>query len=130
MWLNSEKMLLVFYFKLKFKPPSLPLTLTDLAVPILVAFSSYSKYIAQSDSMKISVMVTDKQKPDNKYLAVNDVVLMNPPISITVSNILYISISKIMLSEFVHLLLVTAIGRHLCISSFLILKVCNFYQRL
>lgn len=35
--------------------------------------------------MKISAVVTDKQKPENPYLAVNDVVLKDPPISITVS---------------------------------------------
>lgn len=69
----------------RFKSPSLPPALTDLVIPILVPFSTYSKDIVQSDSLKISAVVTDKQKPDNKYLAVNDVVLANPPISITVS---------------------------------------------
>lgn len=41
----------------------------------------------QCDSMKVSAIITDKQSPENKYFAVNDVVLKNPPLSVTVSKI-------------------------------------------
>ncbi|XP_030584846.1 protein-glutamine gamma-glutamyltransferase E isoform X2 [Archocentrus centrarchus] len=55
----------------------------DLSIPILVPYSVYHKPMVDSQSMKISAVVTDKQKPNNAYLAENDVVLLNPPISIT-----------------------------------------------
>ncbi|XP_029006477.1 protein-glutamine gamma-glutamyltransferase 2 [Betta splendens] len=57
----------------------------DTSIPILVPFSTYSKHMVQCDSMKISGLVTDKQKPDDKYLAQRDIVLANPPLDITVS---------------------------------------------
>ncbi|XP_039971498.1 protein-glutamine gamma-glutamyltransferase 2 [Xiphias gladius] len=56
----------------------------DLSIPILVPFSAYSEHMVQCDSMKVSALVTDKQRPDNKYLALNDIVLLDPPLSITV----------------------------------------------
>ncbi|XP_071329119.1 protein-glutamine gamma-glutamyltransferase E [Trachinotus anak] len=56
----------------------------DLSIPILVPFLAYHKHMVQCDSMKVSAVVTDKQKPDNKYLAVNDIVLLDPPISLNV----------------------------------------------
>ncbi|XP_028261942.1 protein-glutamine gamma-glutamyltransferase 6 [Parambassis ranga] len=55
----------------------------DLSVPVLVPFLVYHKHMVLCESMKISAVVTDKQKPENTYLAVNDVVLKDPPISIT-----------------------------------------------
>ncbi|XP_056241279.1 protein-glutamine gamma-glutamyltransferase 2 [Seriola aureovittata] len=57
----------------------------DLSIPVLVPFSSYHKHMVQLDSLKISAIVTDKQNPDNKYLAEDDVVLLDPPISVTMS---------------------------------------------
>ncbi|XP_023256921.1 protein-glutamine gamma-glutamyltransferase 5-like [Seriola lalandi dorsalis] len=57
----------------------------DLSIPVLVPFSSYHKHMVQLDSLKISAIVTDKQNPDIKYLAEDDVVLLDPPISVTVS---------------------------------------------
>lgn len=35
--------------------------------------------------MKIEALVTNKQKPDQVYLAEDDVVLVDPPLSLTVS---------------------------------------------
>lgn len=64
---------------------SLPLSAPDLSIPILVPFLVYHKHMVGSDSMKISAVVTDKLEPGNVYLAVNDVILLNPPMSITVS---------------------------------------------
>lgn len=61
------------------------LSLEDLSIPILVPFLAYNKHMVKCESMKVSVMVTDKQKPNNIYLAAQDIVLLNPPISITVS---------------------------------------------
>ncbi|XP_045885591.1 protein-glutamine gamma-glutamyltransferase 5 [Micropterus dolomieu] len=58
----------------------------DLSIPILVPFLAYNKHMVKCESMKVSVMVTDKQKPNNIYLAAQDIVLLNPPISITVSS--------------------------------------------
>ncbi|XP_072237590.1 protein-glutamine gamma-glutamyltransferase E-like isoform X1 [Leuresthes tenuis] len=57
----------------------------DLSIPIVVPFSKYHKYMMQSESMNISAVVTDKQSPDNVYLADDLVVLKDPPISVTVS---------------------------------------------
>ncbi|KAI3369697.1 hypothetical protein L3Q82_024533 [Scortum barcoo] len=56
---------------------------TDLSIPILVPFSTYVKPMMGSDSMKISAIVVDKQNPVVPYLAVNDVVLLDPPVSVT-----------------------------------------------
>lgn len=72
--------------------PSLPLSLIDLSIPILVPFSVYQKPMLECDSMKVSAVVTDKQNPDNPYLAEDDVVLLDPPISVTVSGNLCLSV--------------------------------------
>ncbi|XP_053171596.1 protein-glutamine gamma-glutamyltransferase 5-like [Scomber japonicus] len=56
----------------------------DLIIPIVVPFSAYNKYMKDFDSMKVSVIVTDKEKPIYSYLAEDDVVLLDPPISIKV----------------------------------------------
>ncbi|XP_035517148.1 protein-glutamine gamma-glutamyltransferase 5 [Morone saxatilis] len=58
----------------------------DLSIPILVPFSAYNKHMVNCDSMKVSVIVTDKQNPKNIYLAEDDVVLLKPPFSVTVSS--------------------------------------------
>ncbi|XP_034724648.1 protein-glutamine gamma-glutamyltransferase 5-like [Etheostoma cragini] len=57
----------------------------DLSVPIQVPFSVYWKPMLECDIMKVSALVKDREKPDNVFLAVDDVVLLDPPISITVS---------------------------------------------
>ncbi|XP_070758523.1 protein-glutamine gamma-glutamyltransferase E-like [Enoplosus armatus] len=56
----------------------------ELSVPILVPFSAYHEHMVECDSMKVSAVVMDKQNPDNTYLAEDDVVLLHPPISVTV----------------------------------------------
>ncbi|XP_037621555.1 protein-glutamine gamma-glutamyltransferase E-like [Sebastes umbrosus] len=56
-----------------------------LSIPIQINWSDYRKPMLESDSLKVSVMVTDKEQPENIYLAEDDVVLMDPPISVTVS---------------------------------------------
>ncbi|XP_019960760.2 protein-glutamine gamma-glutamyltransferase E [Paralichthys olivaceus] len=58
----------------------------DLSVPILVPFSAYHKLMVECDSMKVSALVTDKEKPDYVYLAENDIVLLDPHMSITVTS--------------------------------------------
>ncbi|XP_062265184.1 protein-glutamine gamma-glutamyltransferase 2-like [Platichthys flesus] len=58
---------------------------TELSVPILVPFSAYHKLMVECDSMKITAMVNDKYQPEQVYLAVNDIVLMDPPFTLTVS---------------------------------------------
>ncbi|KAL3978523.1 fibroblast growth factor [Sarotherodon galilaeus] len=55
----------------------------DLSIPILVPFLVYHEHMVDTESMKISAMVADKLEPKNVYLAVNDVILLDPPISIT-----------------------------------------------
>ncbi|XP_027859862.1 protein-glutamine gamma-glutamyltransferase E-like [Xiphophorus couchianus] len=57
----------------------------DLIVPIKVPFSVYHKYMIQRRTMSISAVITDLQNKDNVYLATDRVVLINPPLSITVS---------------------------------------------
>ncbi|XP_039654545.1 protein-glutamine gamma-glutamyltransferase 5-like [Perca fluviatilis] len=57
----------------------------ELSVPIQVPFSAYYKPMMECDIMKVSALVAGKEKPDNTYLAVHDVVLLDPPITITVS---------------------------------------------
>ncbi|XP_070849914.1 protein-glutamine gamma-glutamyltransferase E-like [Chaetodon trifascialis] len=56
----------------------------DLSIPILVPYSAYQKHMLHCDFMKVSAIITDKQKPDNIYLAEDDVILQDPPISVTV----------------------------------------------
>lgn len=57
----------------------------DLSIPILVPFLAYHKLMVECDSMKVSAIVTDKEQPDHIYLAENDVVLQDPPMSLTAS---------------------------------------------
>ncbi|XP_060897697.1 protein-glutamine gamma-glutamyltransferase 5-like [Labrus mixtus] len=56
----------------------------DLTMPIVVPFSVYSKPMLECDIMKISVLVKDKEKPDHPYLREVDLVLLDPPISVTI----------------------------------------------
>ncbi|KAM3620796.1 uncharacterized protein V6R79_002047 [Siganus canaliculatus] len=60
---------------------------TDLSIPILVPYSDYSKPMLGSESMKISAIVTDKQNLDEVFMAESDVVLLDPPVSVTVSGV-------------------------------------------
>ncbi|XP_051804449.1 protein-glutamine gamma-glutamyltransferase E-like [Acanthochromis polyacanthus] len=55
----------------------------DLSVPILVPFLTYHKPMVESESMRISVVITDKKNGEHKYLATHDVVLLNPPLCVT-----------------------------------------------
>ncbi|XP_076013105.1 protein-glutamine gamma-glutamyltransferase 2 [Genypterus blacodes] len=55
-----------------------------LFIPVLVPFTVYGAQMMHWNSMKVSALVTDKEKPDFTYLAEDNVVLQNPPISITV----------------------------------------------
>lgn len=57
----------------------------DLSVPILIPFLLYTKPMLECDCLKVSAMVTNKLEPDRPYLAEDDVVLADPPISVTVS---------------------------------------------
>ncbi|XP_060925998.1 protein-glutamine gamma-glutamyltransferase E [Limanda limanda] len=56
----------------------------ELSVPILVPFSAYHKLMVECDSMKVTAMVNDKDKPEQVYLAENDIVLMDPPFTLEV----------------------------------------------
>ncbi|KAK5871919.1 hypothetical protein PBY51_012659 [Eleginops maclovinus] len=57
----------------------------DLSIPITVPFSAYHKPMVDCDSMKVSALVKDKKTPYNTYLAVDDIVLIDPPISVKVT---------------------------------------------
>ncbi|KAK1901567.1 Protein-glutamine gamma-glutamyltransferase 5 [Dissostichus eleginoides] len=59
---------------------------TDLCIRIRVPFSAYHKPMLDCDSLKVSALVTDKERPDNMYLAVDDVVLIDPPISLKMTS--------------------------------------------
>ncbi|XP_056294501.1 protein-glutamine gamma-glutamyltransferase 6 [Pseudoliparis swirei] len=54
----------------------------DLFVPIRVRFRDYHKSMKGCDSMKFLAVVTDMEMPDNIYMTENDVVLLDPPITI------------------------------------------------
>ncbi|KAM7401594.1 hypothetical protein PAMP_016899 [Pampus punctatissimus] len=56
----------------------------DLSIPILIPFSVYRQHMREYDSMKVSAIVTDINSPDNTYLAEDDVVLLDPSVSITI----------------------------------------------
>ncbi|XP_068560609.1 protein-glutamine gamma-glutamyltransferase 2-like [Cebidichthys violaceus] len=55
----------------------------DLVIPIRIPFSDYRKPMLECDSIKVSAVVMDKEKPDYSYLAQDDVVLLDPPITIS-----------------------------------------------
>lgn len=54
-----------------------------LSVPILIPFLTYHKLMVESESMKISVVIKDKNNAGNSYLATDEIVLKDPPISVT-----------------------------------------------
>lgn len=54
-------------------------------MPILIPFLLYTKPMLDCESLKVSAMVTNKLDPDHPYLAEDDVVLVDPPVSVTVS---------------------------------------------
>uniref|UniRef100_A0A3Q2DC37 Protein-glutamine gamma-glutamyltransferase 6-like n=2 Tax=Cyprinodon variegatus TaxID=28743 RepID=A0A3Q2DC37_CYPVA len=56
----------------------------ELTVPILIPYVAYHKFMIGCESLYISAMITDHQKKNHTFLAENRVVLMKPPISITV----------------------------------------------
>lgn len=57
----------------------------DLSVPILVPFTLYTSPMLDCESMKVSATVTNQLDPDQTYLAKYNVVMVDPPISVTVS---------------------------------------------
>ncbi|XP_075880480.1 protein-glutamine gamma-glutamyltransferase E-like [Nelusetta ayraudi] len=59
----------------------------DLSVPILIPFLLYTKPMLDCESLKVSAVVTNKLDPDQPYLAEDDVVLVDPPISVTMTDI-------------------------------------------
>ncbi|KAM4741223.1 protein-glutamine gamma-glutamyltransferase E-like [Anableps anableps] len=56
----------------------------DLTIPILIPFLTYHKYMIGCDSMNISAVITDQRKRNHMFLAEMRIVLMKPPIIITV----------------------------------------------
>lgn len=65
------------------KQPFLPPE--DLSVPILIPFALYNAPMLDCESMKVSAIVTNNMEPDQAYLAKYNVVMVDPPISVTVS---------------------------------------------
>uniref|UniRef100_UPI0037E82CE2 protein-glutamine gamma-glutamyltransferase 6-like n=1 Tax=Semicossyphus pulcher TaxID=241346 RepID=UPI0037E82CE2 len=57
----------------------------ELSIPILVPFSVYREPMLDFDSMRVSAVVKDIENSDHPYLAEDDVVLLDPPITITIS---------------------------------------------
>lgn len=62
-----------------------PTISADLSISVLVPFSAYKEPMLDAESMKAVAQITDKQKPDKVFMAKDDVVLADPPISLTVS---------------------------------------------
>uniref|UniRef100_A0A1A8U436 Protein-glutamine gamma-glutamyltransferase 2 n=1 Tax=Nothobranchius furzeri TaxID=105023 RepID=A0A1A8U436_NOTFU len=58
----------------------------DLSIPILVPFLTYQKYMVQCRNMTFSTIITDLQNKENRYLAERHINLMDPPISINVTD--------------------------------------------
>lgn len=54
-------------------------------MPILIPFVLYTKPMLDCESMQVSAVVTNKLDPDRPHLAKDNVVLVNPPVSVTVS---------------------------------------------
>ncbi|CAF91854.1 unnamed protein product [Tetraodon nigroviridis] len=61
---------------------------SELSISVLVPFLSYTKAMLDCESMKVVAQVTEEQNPERAYLAKVDVVLLDPPISLTVSQVL------------------------------------------
>lgn len=64
---------------------SSPPMCADLSVPVLVPFLSYATAMLGCGSMKVVALVSSKQERARAYMAQQDVVLADPPISLTVS---------------------------------------------
>lgn len=75
------------------------LSLEDGSIPIQIKFSDYHEPMMDCDNMRVSAVVADKEVPPNLYLAENDVVLLDPPITVNVSD--KSSVSRTMTSIFV-----------------------------
>ncbi|XP_068604449.1 protein-glutamine gamma-glutamyltransferase E-like [Brachionichthys hirsutus] len=58
----------------------------DLCIPILVPFLDYHDPMLKSGYMKISALIEDKLSEENVYFAEDDVVLLDPPLRITVND--------------------------------------------
>ncbi|XP_072288342.1 protein-glutamine gamma-glutamyltransferase E-like [Eucyclogobius newberryi] len=58
----------------------------DLSVPVVVPFSTYWEPMLDSDVMKITTLVSDSATPNLMFLAVSDVVLLDPPVDIKLLN--------------------------------------------
>ncbi|CAL8354304.1 unnamed protein product [Gadus morhua 'NCC'] len=58
-----------------------------LSVAVVIPFSVYGEHLFDCDSMNISVLATDQNHPKLVYLAENNIVLQDPPISITVKGV-------------------------------------------
>lgn len=59
--------------------------LSDLPVLVVVPFMSYIEPMLDCAVMKVTALVTDAKNPNRVYLAEDDVVLEDPPISLQVS---------------------------------------------
>ncbi|XP_049915017.1 protein-glutamine gamma-glutamyltransferase 2-like [Epinephelus moara] len=57
-----------------------------LSIPIRIPFSTYFEHMRLYDSMEVLVMAMDKENPDDVYLAHNNVVLLDPSISVKVTS--------------------------------------------
>lgn len=57
----------------------------ELSIPIVVPFLKYYKPMLECEAMKVSAVVVNKLIPDSPYLAEEDVVLLDPPITVRVS---------------------------------------------
>ncbi|XP_040058972.2 protein-glutamine gamma-glutamyltransferase 2 [Gasterosteus aculeatus] len=57
---------------------------TDGSIPIQIKFSDYHEPMMDCDNMRVSAVVADKEVPPNLYLAENDVVLLDPPITVNI----------------------------------------------
>ncbi|XP_049895373.1 protein-glutamine gamma-glutamyltransferase E [Epinephelus moara] len=55
-----------------------------LLIPIRIPFIIYHEHMINADSMNVSAVVTDMENPDHTYLADDDVVLLDPPISLKI----------------------------------------------
>lgn len=62
-----------------------PTISADVSIPVVVPFSSYAEAMLDCESLKVVAVVTDLQNPERVHLVQDDVVLVDPPISLTVS---------------------------------------------
>ncbi|XP_035244646.1 protein-glutamine gamma-glutamyltransferase 2-like [Anguilla anguilla] len=60
------------------------LTNEELTVPFQIPFSKYGSHIQENKSIKVTAVANDKEHTEEVYLAEKDIVLENPPFSITV----------------------------------------------